>query len=39
MGFWGFVAAGGGAIGVLVGGVLTGTFNWHWIFLVNIPVG
>lgn len=39
MGFWGFVAAGGGAIGVLVGGVLTGTFDWHWIFLVNIPVG
>ncbi|HYF12776.1 MAG TPA: DHA2 family efflux MFS transporter permease subunit [Candidatus Paceibacterota bacterium] len=39
MGFWGFVAAGGGAIGVLVGGVLTGTFDWHWIFLINIPVG
>lgn len=39
MGFFGFVAAGGGAIGVLIGGILTGAFNWHWIFLVNIPVG
>lgn len=39
MGFFGFVAAGGGAIGVLLGGVLTGSFDWHWNFLVNIPVG
>jgi EmrB/QacA subfamily drug resistance transporter len=39
MGFFGFVAAGGGSIGVLLGGLLTGTLNWHWIFLVNIPIG
>lgn len=39
MGLFGFVSAGGGAIGVLVGGVLTGVFNWHWIFLINIPIG
>lgn len=39
MGFFGFVAAGGGSIGVLLGGLLTGSFNWHWIFLVNIPIG
>src|ERR1051326_8536188 len=39
MGIFGFVAAGGGSIGVLLGGVLTGALNWHWIFLVNIPVG
>ncbi len=39
MGVYGFVSAGGGSIGVLLGGVLTGTLNWHWIFLVNIPVG
>jgi EmrB/QacA subfamily drug resistance transporter len=39
MGFIGFVAAGGGSVGVLLGGVLTDTLNWHWIFLVNIPVG
>jgi EmrB/QacA subfamily drug resistance transporter len=39
MGFYGFVAAGGGSIGVLLGGVLTSVLNWHWIFLVNLPVG
>ena len=39
MGIFGFVAAGGGSLGVLLGGVLTGALNWHWIFLVNIPVG
>jgi MFS family permease len=39
MGMFGFVAAGGGSIGVLLGGVLTDTLNWHWIFLVNLPVG
>lgn len=39
MGFFGFVAAGGGSIGVLLGGLLTGALNWHWIFLVNIPIG
>jgi MFS family permease len=31
--------AGGGSIGVLLGGVLTDVLSWHWIFLVNIPVG
>lgn len=39
MGFFGFVAAGGGAIGVFLGGILTGAFDWHWNFLVNIPIG
>jgi EmrB/QacA subfamily drug resistance transporter len=39
MGFFGFVVAGGGSIGVLLGGLLTGAFNWHWIFLVNLPIG
>lgn len=39
MGVYGFVAAGGGSIGVLLGGVLTDTLSWHWNFLVNIPVG
>jgi EmrB/QacA subfamily drug resistance transporter len=39
MGFFGFVAAGGGTIGVLLGGVLTDVLNWHWIFLVNVPIG
>jgi MFS family permease len=39
MGVIGFVAAGGGSIGVLAGGVLTDLFSWHWIFLVNLPIG
>ena len=39
MGVFGFVAAGGGSIGVLLGGVLTSALNWHWIFLVNLPIG
>jgi EmrB/QacA subfamily drug resistance transporter len=39
MGVFGFVLSGGGVIGVLAGGVLTDILNWHWIFLVNLPVG
>ncbi len=39
MGVFGFVMAGGGSLGVLLGGVLTNTLSWHWIFLVNIPIG
>ncbi|HEY1366207.1 MAG TPA: MFS transporter [Gaiellaceae bacterium] len=39
MGVFGFVMAGGGSIGVLLGGLLTDTLSWHWIFLVNIPIG
>jgi EmrB/QacA subfamily drug resistance transporter len=39
MGVIGFVAAGGGSIGVLLGGILTDALDWHWIFLVNLPVG
>src|SRR2546430_12020006 len=39
MGVFGFVASGGGSIGVVLGGVLTGLISWHWIFLVNVPIG
>jgi EmrB/QacA subfamily drug resistance transporter len=39
MGIFGFVASGGGSIGVLLGGVLTDSLDWHWIFLVNLPIG
>jgi MFS family permease len=39
IGGFAFVASAGGAIGLLAGGVLTQTINWHWIFFVNIPIG
>ena len=39
MGVFGFVMAAGGSIGVLLGGVLTDTLSWHWVFLVNLPIG
>lgn len=38
MGIFGFIMAGGGSVGVLVGGVLT-AIDWHWNFLINIPIG
>jgi EmrB/QacA subfamily drug resistance transporter len=39
IGVFGFVAAGGGSIGLLAGGILTDAISWHWIFLVNLPIG
>src|SRR5205085_12498901 len=39
MGVFGFVMAAGGSIGVLLGGVITDVLDWHWIFLVNLPIG
>jgi MFS family permease len=39
MGVYSFVCAGGGSIGVLLGGVLTDAYDWHWVFLVNVPIG
>jgi EmrB/QacA subfamily drug resistance transporter len=39
IGVYSFVAAAGGAIGLLLGGVLTQALNWHWIFFVNVPIG
>ena len=39
IGVYSFVAAAGGAIGLLAGGVLTQAINWHWIFFVNLPIG
>src|SRR5438876_7886250 len=39
IGIYSFVAAAGASIGLLAGGVLTQALNWHWIFLVNVPIG
>jgi len=38
LGVWSGVAAGGGAVGMLLGGVLTEYVDWRWIFFINIPV-
>ena len=39
LGIWGAVGASGGTVGVLLGGVLTDTIGWEWIFFLNVPVG
>jgi EmrB/QacA subfamily drug resistance transporter len=39
LGVWSAVAVGGGAIGLVLGGVLTTAFSWQWVFFVNVPVG
>ena len=39
MSIWGFIGSGAGTIGVIAGGVLTQSLNWHWIFLINVPIG
>jgi EmrB/QacA subfamily drug resistance transporter len=39
MGVYAFVGAAGASIGTLLGGVLTETVGWRWIFLVNVPIG
>jgi EmrB/QacA subfamily drug resistance transporter len=39
IGVYSFVAAAGGSVGLLAGGVLTQGLNWHWIFFINVPIG
>src|SRR5262245_14842997 len=39
LGIWGAVGASGGTVGVLLGGILTDTIGWEWIFFLNVPVG
>jgi EmrB/QacA subfamily drug resistance transporter len=39
MGVWAAIAVGGGAVGLILGGVLTQLVSWRWIFFVNVPVG
>src|SRR3954453_1224698 len=38
IGVFAFVASAGGSIGLLAGGVITQSVNWHWIFFVNVPI-
>jgi EmrB/QacA subfamily drug resistance transporter len=39
LGVWGAASGSGGAVGVLLGGLLTSYLSWSWIFFVNLPVG
>jgi EmrB/QacA subfamily drug resistance transporter len=39
LGIWGAIAGAGGAVGVLLGGVLTDTLGWEWVLFVNFPIG
>jgi len=39
MGYFNFTASAGGSIGLLLGGVIAQIANWHWVFLVNLPIG
>jgi EmrB/QacA subfamily drug resistance transporter len=39
LGVWSAIAAGGGAVGLVLGGALTQLASWEWIFIVNVPVG
>lgn len=39
VGVYAFVASAGGAVGLLLGGVITQAISWHWIFFVNAPIG
>ena len=38
IGIYAFVASGGGSVGLLAGGILTESINWHWIFFINVPI-
>ena len=39
LGVWGAVAAGGGAAGSLLGGVITQSLGWEWVMWINAPIG
>jgi EmrB/QacA subfamily drug resistance transporter len=39
LGVWSAIAVGGGAVGLLLGGILTDLLSWQWVFFVNVPVG
>jgi EmrB/QacA subfamily drug resistance transporter len=39
LGVWSAIAAGGAAVGLLMGGILTDVASWRWVFFVSVPVG
>jgi EmrB/QacA subfamily drug resistance transporter len=39
IGVYAFVASAGGSVGLLAGGVITQSIDWHWIFFINVPIG
>ncbi|HWE80456.1 MAG TPA: MFS transporter, partial [Gaiellaceae bacterium] len=39
LGIWSAIAAGGGAVGLVIGGWLTQDFSWRWVFFINLPIG
>src|SRR6185436_12846876 len=39
LGVWSAIAAGGGAVGLVLGGFLTEAFSWRWVFFINLPIG
>jgi EmrB/QacA subfamily drug resistance transporter len=39
LGVYSGVSAGGGAIGLLLGGMITNYFSWRWIMFINVPIG
>src|SRR6185312_17325765 len=39
LGIWGAIAGAGGAVGLLLGGVIVQAISWRWVFFVNVPVG
>lgn len=38
MGVWGSIQAGGVALGLILGGIITDTLSWRWIFFINLPI-
>src|SRR3954465_7282272 len=39
LGVWSAISAGGGAVGLVVGGFLTDVLSWRWVFFINLPIG
>ena len=39
LGVWSAIAAGGSAVGLVIGGVLTEELSWRWVFFINLPIG